>query len=60
MAKDKKGHEIKPGDEIILRGRVVAVAVEFEREGTGILQVEWDAKDVPICDYVKSDKVEKL
>jgi hypothetical protein len=61
MVRDKAGNEIKVGDEIILRGRVVAIPVEFDFDlkDTGILQVQWGSEEVPVADFVNSSKVEK-
>jgi len=52
MAIDKNGAEIKPGDEIIVRGTVAEV---FD----SIIRVEWENKTAFI-DYVRADGVEKL
>jgi hypothetical protein len=55
---DKKGIEIKEGDEIIVRGRVIAVVMDLADDGKGILQVRWD-EDVPLLDFVHSLSIEK-
>lgn len=61
MVKDKAGNEIKVGDEVILRGRIVAIPVEFgfDLKDTGILQVQWASEGVPVTDFVNSSQVEK-
>jgi hypothetical protein len=53
---DRNGNELKIGDEVVIRGRVVGAPVEAI-DGT-VLQVEWRS-DAPVTDYVKSTSVEK-
>lgn len=58
MVTDKNGNEIKEGDEIIVRGRVKAIAMDLEDDGKGILQVTWSG-EVPLLDFVQSVSIEK-
>jgi hypothetical protein len=58
MVTDKNGNEIKAGDEIIVRGRVIDVAMDLQDGGKGILQVKW-GEQVPLLDFVQSSSVEK-
>jgi hypothetical protein len=58
MVTDKNGNEIKAGDEIIVRGSVIDVAMDLQDGGKGILQVQW-GEQVPLLDFVQSSSVEK-
>lgn len=58
MVTDKNGEELRVDDEIVVRGRVVAIAMDLEDSGKGILQVRWD-NEVPLIDFVQSVSVEK-
>ena len=55
MPTDRQGNAVEAGDEIVIRGRVVAIAVEAE--GVAILQVSWH-DSVPLLDFVRAENVE--
>lgn len=57
MVTDKNGKELKEGDEIVIRGKIVAV-IASENGGQGILDVEWSADAFPLS-YFFPHKVEK-
>lgn len=58
MVTDKNGKELKVGDEIIVRGKIVAI-VDLEDEGKGLLQMKWDTAAIPLIDYAESKEVAK-
>lgn len=55
---DKDGKELRVGDEVIVRGRIVAVPMDLQDNGKGILQVTWYGQ-VPVLDYVQANEIEK-
>jgi hypothetical protein len=59
MIADKNGVELQVGDEIVVRGKIVAIPLDLEDNGKAILQVNWD-EQVPLIDYVQSVSVEKV
>lgn len=58
MVTDKNGKELKAGDEIVVRGKIVAVLADFEKDGQGIVQVEWQENAVPVI-YLFPQTIEK-
>ena len=58
MITDKHGAEINVGDEVVVRGKVVAVPMDLQDGGKAILQVSW-YDQVPLLDFVQSASVEK-
>jgi hypothetical protein len=58
MIADKHGKELKIGDEVFIRGKIMAMPMDLEDEGKGILQVTWES-GAPLLDYVESKVVEK-
>jgi hypothetical protein len=56
---DKNGNELNVGDEIIVRGKIVAIPMDLDDNGKGILQVRWESSEVPLIDYVQSASIEK-
>jgi len=59
MVTDKNGKELKVGDGITVRGRIMETPMDLEADGKGVLRVKWDSEDVPLLDYVISKSVEK-
>jgi len=59
MVTDKNGKELKVGDEITVRGRIMETPMDLEGDGKGVLRVKWDSEDVPLLDYVISKSVQK-
>ena len=55
---DKNGNAIKVSDEIVVRGKITAVAMDLQ-DGNAIIQVKWQEEEVPLLDYVQSKRVEK-
>jgi hypothetical protein len=55
---DKHGAELKVGDEIVIRGKIVEIPLDLKDEGKAILQVRWEGQ-VPLVDFVQSVYVEK-
>ena len=58
MVKDKKGQELKAGDEIIVRGTIASIPVDFQVEGRGILQLKWP-EGASLIGFVESQVVVK-
>lgn len=56
--KDKYGKELRVGDEIIFRARIVENSMELGGD-LALLKVKWDSEEVPIIDYIRSNQVEK-
>lgn len=50
------GEEIKPGDEVIVRAKVIEV---FSIGGDTLLRVEWKTS-ANLIDFVKASQVEKI
>ena len=59
MIIDKNGDEIKEGDEIIVRAKVMAIHQIEGDNSSSVLQVKWQSEQVPLIDYVLSSQVEK-
>ena len=59
MVTDKNGKELNVGDQIIVRGRIVAKPMDLEEEGKGVLQIRWDSQSLGLLDFVLSQTVEK-
>jgi hypothetical protein len=59
-ATDKNGKELEVGDEIIVRGKVMAIPMKLEEGGLSILHIKWESESMPMLDYIKSNQVEKV
>jgi hypothetical protein len=59
MVTDKNGKELQVGDEIIVRGKVIAAPMDLQEDGKGVLQIKWSSPGLPLLDYVLSQTVEK-
>lgn len=59
MVTDKNGKELKVGDEIIVRGKIIATPMDFKEDGKGVLQIQWSSSDLPLLDYVLSHSIQK-
>ncbi|MGA9774015.1 MAG: hypothetical protein WBV94_33600 [Blastocatellia bacterium] len=58
MITDKNGNQLNIGDEVIVRGKIVAIPMDLKDGGKALLQVNWEGQ-VPLIDYVQSVYVEK-
>ena len=56
MAQDHNGKELKIGDEIIVKARIVEIHKLVDES---LLQVEWNTKNGALLDFVKASVVEK-
>jgi hypothetical protein len=56
VIKDRNGNQLRIGDEVVIRGRIVKVIVE--QPEVALLEVEWKEL-VPVIDFVKSTSVER-
>lgn len=56
---DKNGKELQVGDEIIVRGKIMAFPMNLQEEGKGILHIKWNSDRMPMLDYIISTEVEK-
>jgi hypothetical protein len=58
MVTDKNGNELKIGDEIFIRGRVMGTPLDLQDDGRGVVQVQWVGGS-PLLGYVESKVIEK-
>lgn len=58
QCKDKHGRTLEIGDEIIVRGKIVAMPMDLEDGGKAIVKVTWHGA-IPLNNLVESKELEK-
>lgn len=57
-AKDSEGKVLAIGDQVIVRGRIIAIPIAPSTDLPALLEIEWDS-NAPMIKFVKSTSVTK-